>query len=100
MSLFSLVGLNRENFHVRFKYLGSTPISGNVRLSWRGLTIHHANFEFHNDESIVYYISLNDEKIWNFVDFMDLIVETKFGMELFSIKSSEKSGDFYFLNKF
>ena len=100
MSLFSLVGLNKENFHVNFKYLGSEPISGQVRLSWRGLTTYHANFEFHNDESIIYYISLNDEKIWNFVDFMDLIVETKFGVEIFHIKSSEKSGYFNFLNKF
>ena len=100
MSLFNLVGLNRENFHVNFKYLGITPISGRARLSWRGLTVYHANFEFHNDESIIYYISLNDEKIWGFVDFMDLIIETKFGTETFSIKSSENQVEFNFLNKF
>jgi FkbM family methyltransferase len=100
MSLFSLVGLNRENFHVSFKYLGSTLISGQARLSWKGLTVHHANFEFHNDESIIYYISLKNQKIWEFVDFMDLIIETKFGEEKFFIKSSEKSEKFSFLNEF
>jgi len=100
MNLFSLVNLDRENFYVNFKYLGNSPISGHVRLSWRGITTYHANFEFHNDESILYYISLNDKKIWDFIDFMDLIIETKFGIESFSIKSAEKIEKYEFLYNF
>jgi len=100
MSLFNLVGLNRENFHVNFKYLGITPISGRARLSWRGLTTHSTNMNFHNNDSIIYFISLNDEKIWEFIDFMDLIIETKFGIETFSIKGEGWKKNFKFIKDF
>jgi FkbM family methyltransferase len=100
MSLFNLISFDTENYKVYFRYLGTVPISGNVRLSWKGLTIYHSSMNFSYDESIVYYISLNDEKIWQFVDIMDLVIETEYGIETFEMNGLGDKKEFHFLNGF
>lgn len=95
--LFQLVEFNEDNFRVYFSYLGEEPILGHARLSWRGLTVHHADFDFHSDKSIVYYISLEDKKIWDFVDSMDLIIETEIGSQTILVKSLKDNQKYDFI---
>lgn len=99
-NLFKLVNFDRENFSVYFSYTGEEKISGNVRLSWKGLTTHHANFNFDNNPSVLYFIALTDKRIWDFVDYMDLIIQTGDVSQTFQIESSTKVEGFEFLNNF
>lgn len=99
-NLFKFVNFDKETYRVYFSYTGEDKISGDVRLSWRGLTTHYTSFDFEPNPTILYYIGLTDEKIWNFVDYMDLIIEVGSVSQTFQIKSSVEIQGYEFLKDF